>query len=235
MKKIVITNHTDKFVEWYDLLIKHGYTRDDVIIYDREHPGFNGSGLDPKRFDKYGSVIRTPNVGYNIYVIGKFVVDNYENLPDYTLFIKCNILQNLHTTQKIFEDALDANYFYPIEADPIHHKYTTPFTINDRIYVERVNPEIRTDTKVYPRLKNFPEFIQDLFAIDKIPDYLTFAPGANYVVPKKYLLKYSKNFYKKMMDYTDYHHSDVPEAHWFERILSMAWQGTLKENMSYIV
>jgi hypothetical protein len=49
------------------------------------------------------------------------------------------------------------------------------------------------------------------------------------------MLKYSKNFYKKMMVYTDYHHSDVQEAHWFERILTMAWQGCLEENFSHIV
>lgn len=246
-KKIVITNHTDKFVEWYDLLLKHGYTRDDVVIYDRDHLGFNGENLDPKRLEEYGTVIKTPNYGANIYVIGKYVVDNYENLPDFVLFVKCNILQKRwpsgaewYTTQETFERALDANYFFPIEADPITTEFSTPFTINDRIYVEEVTDIIRPHAKIYPRVATLPDFINDLFIISKMPKYLCFSPGANYVVPKECILKYSKNFYKKMMAYTDYENSNLgvghcEESHWFERVLELAWQGNLKENFSYIV
>lgn len=235
-KKVVITNHTDKFIEWYHILTEYGYTKDDIIIYDRDHPGFNGENLDPKRFQKYGTVIKTPNVGYNIYTMGKFIVDNYENLPDFVIFIKCNILQNLHTTEKNLKKALIANYFFSIELNQSQTKYNSPFTINDYTYVEKVrSEEVVVNTKVYPRIKTFPDFINDLFIIERIPDYTLFSPGANYVVPKENILKYSKNFYKKMMTYTDYHHTEVQEAHWFERILFMAWEGSLDENFSYIV
>lgn len=239
-KKIVITNHTDKFVEWYDILLRHGYTRDDIIIYDRDHLGFNGENLDPNRLEKYGTVIKTPNVGANIYVIGKYIVDNYENLPDFILFIKCNLLQNNYTTQKIFEDALDANYFFPIEGDFDDNRFSTPFTVNNRIYVEQVTDIVRPGAKLYPRVKNLQDFIRDLFVLNKVPDYLCFCPGANYVVPKEYVLKYSKNFYRKMMVYTDYENSNLgighcEESHWFERVLELAWQGNFKENFANIV
>ena len=249
-KKIVITNHTDKFVEWYDLLLKHGYAKDDIIIYDRDHAGFNGENLDPKRFEEYGTVIKTPNVGANIYVIGKYVVDNYENLPDLVLFIKCNIIQKKcpstdipwYTTQETFERALDAEYFFPIEADSTNNVFPTRFFVNDRIFVEDVKdiPTVRPNSKIYPRISSFPDFINDLFVIDKMPDYVLFCPGANYVIPKECILKYSKNFYKKMMAYTDYENSNLgvghcEESHWFERVLELAWQGNLKENFSYIV
>lgn len=231
-KKIVITNHTDKFIEWYNIILQNGYTKNDVIIYDREHPGYNGENLDPKRLEKYGKVITTPNVGYSIYTIGKYILDNYNNLPDFSIFLKCNLLQNNYTTEEKLKKALKSNFFVSLELDQNQTKYNSPFTINNYTYVEKVNYEIRTDTKVYPRIKNFPEFIQDLFLIEKIPDYIFFAPGGNYVVPKENILKYSKNFYKKMMYYTDYHHSNVVEAHWFERILYMAWVGFLDENLS---
>ena len=234
-KKIVITNHTDKFVEWYHILTEHGYTKDDVIIYDRDDERFNGVNLDPARFDQYGTVIKSPNVGYGIYDCGRYIYDNYDNLPDFMIFIKCNLLQNHYTTRKRFEYALHSNFFVPIDADPVENFYRTPLFVNDCPYVEKVTDIICPNTKVYPRIKNFEEFIRDLFVMERIPDYLLFAPGGNYVVPKQNMLKYSKNFYKKMMVYTDYHHSDVQEAHWFERILTMAWQGCLEENFSHIV
>ena len=90
--------------------------------------------------------------------------------------------------------------------------------------------------KIYPRISSLREFIKDLFEVgdNDIPKFLSFAPGANYAVPKNCILKYSKNFYKKIMDYTDYSNNPI-EAHWFERVLQLAWQGCLKENFSYIV
>lgn len=234
-KKIVITNHTDKFIEWYNILLKNKFNKNNIIIYDRDHPGYNGSNNDPKRLEEYGKVITTPNVGYSIYVMGKFILDNYDSLPDFTIFLKCNLLQNKYTTNQKLRKALTSNFFVSLELDNTQTKYNTPFTVNDCTYVEKVNHEIRSDTKVYPRIKNFPEFIQDLFLIERIPDYVLFAPGGNYVVPKENILKYSKNFYKKMMYYTDYHHSQVVEAHWFERILYMAWAGNLNENFSTVI
>lgn len=239
-KKIVITNHTDKFVEWYDLFQKHGYTKEDITIYDRDHPGFNGENLDPKRLEKYGTVIKTRNVGTGIYVIGKYIVDNYENLPDYVIFLKCNLLQNGYTTKEIFEKSLDSNCFFRIESDVSCNKYATSFLVNDYIYIEEVKDIIYENTKIYPRIKNFPEFLKDLFIIDVVPNYVSFAPGGNYVVPKENILKYTKNFYKKMIYYTDYSNFETvtygpTESHWFERVLDMSWIGNLKENMSYIV
>lgn len=214
---------------------QNGYTKDDIVIYDRDHKGYNGVNLDPKRLQKYGSVIKTQNVGYSIYVIGKYILDNYDNLPNFNIFLKCNLLQNNYTTEDKLKKALKSNFFVSLELNQDQTKYNTPFTVNDFTYIEKVNHEIRMDTKVYPRIKNFPEFIQDLFLIQKIPDYILFAPGGNYVVPKENILKYSKNFYKKMMHYTDYHHTDVVEAHWFERVLLMAWTGCLEENFSTII
>ena len=109
-KKIVITNHTDKFIEWYNILLENGYDNENIIIYDREHPGYNGENLDPKRLEKYGKVITTPNVGYSIYVIGNYILDNYDNLPDFTIFLKCNLLQNNYTTEKKLKKALKSNF-----------------------------------------------------------------------------------------------------------------------------
>ena len=87
------------------------------------------------------------------------------------------------------------------------------------------------DLKVYPRIKNIKDFLEDLFVIKKIPEYLSFCPGANFVVPKQNILKYTTKFYQKMMDYTNYHPNPM-ESHFFERVLPLAWQGCLLENLN---
>lgn len=235
-KKVVITHHTDKLKEWYHLLPKHGYCKDDILIYHRDNPTFVEK-IDFEKLNEYGTVIKTPNVGYNIWVIGKYILDHYDNLPDISIFLKCNSLSKGQTTQENLERGLDADYFFPMEADPISNNLISyrSFTINDRIFQEKMDYLERSNTKVYPRIKNFADFLNDLFVIPKMPDYILFTPGNCYVVPKENILKRSKNFYKKMMIYTDYHHQEVQEAHWWERSLDLAWESNFKENMSFIV
>ena len=60
-------------LSWVRKICKNNY-----IIY-------NKSGKDlPKKF----KVINVPNVGYNIYSYLKFIVDNYNCLPDFIFFVK---------------------------------------------------------------------------------------------------------------------------------------------------
>ena len=76
-KKIVISNHTDKFIEWIDIVYEYGYTKDNIIIYDR-------TGNDPSRLNMYGTVIKSPNIGSNIYDIGRYIYENYDNIEEKT-------------------------------------------------------------------------------------------------------------------------------------------------------
>ena len=52
----------------------------------------------------------------------------------------------------------------------------------------------------------FGEFINDMFDLRRKdhPMWLRFAPGAQYIVPKKNILFYSKNFYKRILGYVNY-------------------------------
>lgn len=234
-KKLVVSNHANHNLEWLKITHSYGYTSENTIIYDRTADNY------PNKLAliHLGKVIKSPNVGANQYDIGRHIVENYDNLDDYTIFIKGNLLQKPYSNEKKFLYTLGANWFVPIDGNVC--RKDTRFYINDSIHIEstklsgyHIYEDMVLDTKVYPRIKNFKEFIEDLFIIEKIPEYLWFAPASNYGVPKEIILKYTKNFYKKMMYYTDYNNNPI-ESHWFERILQMAWQGCLEENFSYIV
>lgn len=158
------------------------------------------------------------NVGYNIYTIMSFIVDNYENLPNTCIFIKDNILER-HITRGEFEVALLKSGFTPL----LTQNHKTDGVINfykDGLYYEKNN---------YWYLHHYGhrdgvENLIDLLGIrDK--DYLGFAPGANYIVPKENILKHTKDFYQTLLDAVSY--TQLPgEAHLIERSLYHIWSTT---------
>ena len=58
--------------------------------------------------------IKIKNVGYNIYSYLKFIIDNYENLPDTIVFCKDNIFTR-HLKIKTFISLLNRNIFTCLE------------------------------------------------------------------------------------------------------------------------
>lgn len=244
-KKIIVSTHSNFNLEWLNMTHSYGYSSDNIVIYDRTSDDFPNK----RKIDHLGKVIKSPNVGSNIYDIGRYILDNYNNLPDMNIFLKGNLFEKEFTSEKRFVYALNANWFVPLEGTrspaPRYYRYF----LNDNYFCIpmeweqknlTINPifseEDMKRTKTYPRISNFIEFLKDIFILDDedIPTMISFAPGANYAVPKNCILKYSKNFYRKMMHYTDYNNNPV-EAHWFERILKLAWNGCLEENLSYII
>lgn len=235
-KRLIVTNHSNHDLSWLKELEEYGFARNNIFIYDR-------SPTVSPEVEKLGKLSISPNVGSNIYDYGKYILENYDNLPDINIFIKGNITWRTYTTRERFLYALKSNWFVPIDNDPIgsgvsnyYEPWGEGFYVNDCSHLEKVerHSNDNENLKVYPRIKNFKDFLEDLFVIKKIPEYIAFCPGANFVVPKQNILKYSTNFYKKMMYYTDYDSNPI-EAHYWERVLLMAWNGSLLENMNFVV
>ena len=90
MNFLCISNHNN------DLSWIKDY-KNPYVIYDR-----SDNDLDLKDLN----VIKSPNLGYNIYDICTFIIDNYENLPDYTTFCKGNIFPR-HISREKFEKLMN--------------------------------------------------------------------------------------------------------------------------------
>ena len=66
----------------------------------------------------------------------------------------------------------------------------------------------------------FGDLLNEVFDVYRVdhPKWIRFAPGAQYIVPKKNILFYSKQFYEKLIGYVNY--CKMPaEAHLIERAL----------------
>jgi hypothetical protein len=233
-KRLVVTNHSNHDLKWLSDLNDYGFTPENIYIYER-----SGNGI--RQYQHLGKVFESPNVGSNIYDYGRYIIENYDDLADINILIKGNITLRTYTNRERFIYALTANWFVPIDNDPIgcgisnyYEPWGEGFYVNDTSHLEKIERFMNENKnlKVYPKIKNIKDFLEDLFIIKRMPEYLSFCPGAKFVVPKQNILKYSKKFYQKMMDYTDYDINPM-ESHFFERVLPLAWQGCLLENYNY--
>lgn len=153
------------------------------------------------------------NVGSNIHDYMSFIVDNYDNLPDVTLFGKSNMLKR-HITEEEFDKLVYRREFTPLLTQ--NHKTYKPVCwyesgmyceLNDMWYLHE-HP-VRNDS-IFP-----------LLGI-KNRNYNKFAPGACYIVPRENILKHSKDFYTKLRDSVDYSPNNG-EAYLIERSLYHLW------------
>ena len=210
----------------------HKYA-DNYLIYDRAH-----------RLEENDKVKWQKNVGQNIYDLFDFIVTHYENLPDATIFCRAALmfpknqekpLSRGTCSEENFIKVMNNETFTEID-DPGPESYSggsIKSKIANFIRFGKIMPSCKMDkdggfmeinNSWYFRhfkgkyFHNLNDFLKDVYVNPVIPEYIHFSPGASYIIPKKNILRYSKNFYEKMREYVGW---DIltGEAHMLERSL----------------
>ena len=65
---------------------------------------------------------------------------------------------------------------------------------------------------------NINDFFSDMYVNPPHHDWFRFAPGVNYIIPKNYILKYSKKFYERIREILAWD-CIIGEAHMIERAI----------------
>lgn len=179
-----------------DLEWVNQYKPDDIVIYDK----------------------KDLNVGYNIYDYMDYIVKNYNNLPDLMFFVKGNMLER-HINKEEFDVIADNKNFTPILTQK-HATYMPVCYYHDGLYYER-NDSWYFNEHEHKYFSSYNEFC-DIMGLPK-HEYIGFAPGGCYIVPKENVSKRSKEFYQKLLSFVDY--CQLPaEAHVIERALYTIWK-----------
>ena len=177
---------------------------DDWVIYDRSE-----TPLDWK------NTVIVPNVGTDWWDKLGWIINNYESLPDVVLLSKCNIWK--YITPEEFGLIKDNKTFTPILTQ--HHKTYEPICrYKDGLYEEINNMWY---LKAHPT-KIEPLIVAKFLGIaDK--EYVQFAPGSGYIVPKETILKHPKEDYEYLRSLLDW--SVYPgEAQIIERGILNWWK-----------
>jgi hypothetical protein len=184
---------------------------DNYLIYDRVH-----------RFKETDKIKHQKNVGYNIYDIFDFIVNNYDNIPEITIFCKGNVIPR-HCGFIKFINIINNQTFTSIEnyiresprfSDGCY-AFVDDFDGYHECFIEVNSTAQRFGTKY---IHNYQELLNEIYEDASHEYYIRFAPGANYIVPKKNILKYNKFFYEKMRDFVGWC-NQPGESYIFERAL----------------
>ena len=96
-KKLVGSNY-NRDLEWLKMTHDYGFSADNTIIYDRSSIKKNWSHL--------GKTISSHNIGGNQYDVLRFIIENYDDLPDISIFIKGNLFSKSEENYKRWKFSL---------------------------------------------------------------------------------------------------------------------------------
>lgn len=174
----------------------------------------------PARLQKTGSVISSHHTGHNISDYLKFIVDNYNNLPDSLGFAKGNLFPR-HITEEVFLARQPLDGFVPLYSDSETYKSKFHRLFRFRLTGQQIAPgyylEIannwyakqRKPGKHYPRLHDL--FLH--FFRREPPRYIPFVPGACMIVPAYKIQRWPLDTYKQLYEAVSYDFFPVEAFH----------------------
>ena len=190
------------------------------IVYDQSGDITYPTNLDPLK------IIKSPHLGHNVRDYCTFIIDNYDNLPDVTIFATGNIFPR-HVSQKYFDTVINNTDFTPIE-EPGKHKIKFPIGfIDNNGGLNEYNNSWYLKHHPTKYFHSYNDFIRFCFKHPEIPKYIRLTPGANYVIPKSNIKKYPKVFYENLRFFVSHCSTNIPgESHILERAFYTIWTGS---------
>jgi len=200
------------------------------LIYDKFH-----------RFDESEKVKLQPNVGQNIHDMFDFIVTNYENLPESTLFCRACLtfpkgrmppLSNGNISEENFLRLANNKGFTELHdyGPEVHNGHSSKLgeggsflEINNSWYFNHIRGKYYT---------NLNTFLQDMYVDPEITSYIRFSPGGNYIIPKENILRNSKKFYERIREILSWD-VVVGEAHMIERCLYLIFNSDYQVREEY--
>lgn len=191
---------------------------DNYLIYDRYH-----------RFPESDKIKHQKNVGQNIYDIFDFIITNYNNLPDATIFCRSCIffpkgrtkpLSNGTCNEEFFARVCDNKIFTELHdfiSPEVHNGGSSKFDTDGFGFLE-INNSWYFSCVPGKYYSNLNHFFYDMYENPSCGSYIRFSPGGSYIIPKQNILKYSLKFYERIREILSW---DIitGEAHMIERAI----------------
>ena len=175
-----------------------------VIIYNK------GLSINHNNFAYHTIIIEQENIGREQYCIYKHIVDNYDNLDEYTLFLQgypFDHSPNLYDDLLLIENELnnDNHFDFMYVSSNMHISNVLSDTL-----VGNVDPKFKNYSPLYEKI--FGKSLQGVKA-----KYVSFGAGSQFIVSKKAILTHEKSFYQNIVDILGYCQSPS-EGHVLERL-----------------
>lgn len=172
-------------------------------------------------------VVNTENIGQNLRDECRYIYENYDNLPPLVAFLQAHIWD--HCRKETFDKLIYNKYFTALEYyGPYPTNSYEARTINGE-FLEQNNswyiPAHYNSFGIGCKYSSFDNFMEKYFSNYVRPDWIRFAPGAQYIVEKWQMLHYPKEFWKSLME--EQPENKMTEGFIIERAIWMIFQNTL--------
>ena len=189
----------------------------EYIIYDQSNQN---------KYREYNKNLKgyyqSKHTGHNLSDYFRYIVDNYDNLPEIIRFIKGNIVPR-HCDEKYFLANIKNNFFTGLYNDKIKDKLIFS-KIQPGVVIESNVINIFRGTKECRYFRTCNGLLNFLFESPINSIFIPFIPGGCFIVEKERILRYPKSFYKLLYFLVSYTHFPQ-EAYIVERLLFVIFNG----------
>jgi len=163
------------------------------------------------------------HTGHNLSDYTRFIIDHYDCLPNFIMFLKGNIIGR-HVSKKYFDNVYQNKFLTPLYNDEsFKDSVWVANLLYEGAYIE-INTNWYVDSKPHDYFRTYNQLLKFLFVNPIIPKWLIFSPGACYIVPKENILKYPQVFYQNLHYLVSYRFFPV-EAYHVERMMQVIFTG----------
>lgn len=173
--------------------------------------------------EKYQNISFVKNTGHNISDYFTFFIDNYDNLPDFILLGKGNMIGR-HLDQEFF-DRVYRNKKYTMLYNDRNNidKKGLSYQLYDGAFLE-INNNWFIESREHRYFHSYNSLLRFLFIDPIFPQWILFSPGSCYIVSKEQVTKYPIDFYKSLHYLISYTYFPS-EAYLVERMLHVIYSG----------
>lgn len=138
--------------------------------------------------------IKSLHTGHNLSDYFKYIIDNYNTLPEVIFFIKGNIFKR-HFESESFFDIFDRKSYFPLYSKPeSSQNYKICGNLGSNLYYE-LNDPWYMQTKTARYFSSFDDFMAFIF-VDYVPQrFVVFNPGACQIVTREQITRYPRQFW----------------------------------------
>ena len=192
---------------------------DNYHIYDQS----NDPEIKKILNNKYSKISFSQHTGHNISDYFRFFIENYDELPEWMMLAKGNMIGR-HVSNDYFNKVyLNKKYTFLYNDSAPTEKPFVQHHLAEGLFLE-INDSWYITSKENKYFATYNELLKFVFKGAIIPKWLLFSPGACYIVSAEQVRSYPVNLYKNLLKIVNYTYFPS-EAYIVERMLNLIFLG----------
>lgn len=202
-----------------------------LLAYCKDYLIYDQSNLEPIKSvlkAKYQRIRFSEHTGHNLSDYFSFFYEKWGDLPETMMLAKGNMIGR-HVSLQFFERVVANKVFTQLYDD---RKYEEIPGVSSQLYdghFLELNTSWYMGTKPHDYFGTFNSMLRFIFKNPIIPTWIVFSPGACFIVPKRHIEHYPREFWLNLKMMVSYMYFPA-EAYIVERMMPIIFSNTYELN-----